>query len=177
VHDAVRHLKADVAPEGAHLVGRSLSETVAAIRSLSIRDPVTGCLLFQGHLNHKGYGRISYNGRYPTVHRVMYVAKHGPIPSTVHVLHRCDRPNCGEESHLFPGDNTINQRDRRMKGRGSKLNPEKVFKIKGLLSAGNSQQEIAKLFGVTPSVINRINNGKRWGFLSQVVESRVLLRR
>lgn len=165
VSEKVRHLTPDIAPEGKHLIGRSLSETVATIKARSIRNPLTGCLEYQGHLNHKGYGRISYNGRYPTVHRVIYVAKHGSIPTTVHVLHRCDTTNCAEETHLFPGDNFINQRDRVSKGRFTKLLPEDVMRIKDMLWMGETQHRIAKWFNVGQQIVSRIGSGRRWSCL------------
>jgi hypothetical protein len=170
VHEKVRQLSADVSPEGQHVVGRSLSETVAMIKAKSIRNTVTGCLEWQGHRNQKGYGRIAYNGRYPTTHRVIFVAANGPIHSSVHVLHRCDTENCCEETHLFAGDNFSNQQDRVKKGRFTKLVPEDIFRIRDLLACGCKQPNIAKWFGVTPPTVSRINSGHSWGFVAQVVE-------
>lgn len=167
VSEKVRHLSADVVLEGAHTVGRSLSETVAMIKAKSIRNHVTGCLEYQGHRNKKGYGRIAYNGRYPSTHRVVFVAANGPISADIHVLHRCDTENCVEETHLFPGDNFINQRDRVAKGRFTKLVPGDIPRIKDMLRSGETQVDIGNWFNVRQHVISRIGNGKRWHHLPE----------
>lgn len=150
VHEKVRLLSADGAPEGQHIVGRSLSETVQAIYAKSIRDPVTGCLLWQGHLNHKGYGRVSYNGRYPTVHRVM---------------HSCDTPNCGEPTHLSAGTGFTNMQERAQRRDVHKLIPEEVFRIRDMICMGGKDAAIAKWFNIGQALINRIRNGKRWSHI------------
>jgi hypothetical protein len=166
VDERVRHLSTDVAPEGQHIIGRSLSETVAAIKAKSIRNRVNGCLEYQGHRNKKGYGRIAYNGRYPSTHRVIFVAANGPISSDVHVLHRCDTENCVEEGHLFAGDNFSNQQDRVKKGRFTALLPEDVQRIRDMLRMGEKNTAIAKWFDVGQPFISRIGSGQRWSSLS-----------
>lgn len=44
----------------------------------------------------------------------------------------------------------------------AKLTADQVLSIPGKLTAGMSQLAIAKEFGVHPSVISKISNGKRW---------------
>lgn len=165
VNPLVKHLSAEVAPEGEHLVGRSLSAAVAAIRAKSVRT-ATGCLLWQGNCNAKGYGRVAYNGRYPTTHRVIFVAAHGPLTPDIQVLHRCDTPNCVEETHLFRGDNSSNQQDRVRKGRFTKLSPQEVEQVKTRLKVGESQVDIAASLGVSQALVSRMGTGDRYGCLT-----------
>lgn len=74
------------------------------------------CWEWMGARCPKGYGWI----RHPfsrRAHRVSYLQKYGVFPKEKHVLHKCDNPSCIRPSHLFLGDDTINQRDSVAKGR------------------------------------------------------------
>ena len=64
-----------------------------------------------------GYGRITQNGKRARAHRVAFELFVGPIPSGMHVLHRCDNPPCVNPSHLFIGTHLDNMRDMEAKGR------------------------------------------------------------
>lgn len=46
--------------------------------------------------------------------------------------------------------------------RASKLSAEDIIKIRLLLSEGEKHESIAKLYGVSRTVITRINSGARW---------------
>jgi hypothetical protein len=95
------------------------SKVAARIKARSKRS-TSGCRLWQGWLNRKGYGELSAGGRSWMAHRLAYVLAHGPIPPGMFVCHTCDRPNCVEPSHFFLGDHTANQRDMVAKGRHAK---------------------------------------------------------
>jgi hypothetical protein len=99
--------------------GVDRAATLARIEARCVRDE-SGCLLFQGFVNRKGYGAMCVAGKAWTIHRLAYALAHGPIPSGMFVCHRCDRPNCCEPSHFFLGDHTANQRDMVAKGRHAK---------------------------------------------------------
>lgn len=136
-----------------------------------VRNEPSGCWLWTGATwGMMGYGVIisgsSRDGtrRTMSVHRVSYEHNVGPIPTGMHVLHRCDVPTCVNPAHLFLGSDLDNTRDRQHKGRhrkGTKLRPGDISEIKKLLAAGVSQPEIARTFGVSPSQISRINTGDR----------------
>lgn len=61
----------------------------------------TGCLIWTGAANNKGYPQIAIEGRMVLAHRYAYERAHGPIPEGVLVDHQyhCS-PLCVEASHL-----------------------------------------------------------------------------
>lgn len=76
----------------------------------------SGCLVFMGSRDHKGYGKVSAPHSNPPasplkVHRVSWEHHHGPIPDGAWVLHKCDTPACFEPEHLYLGDHLQNMAD------------------------------------------------------------------
>lgn len=57
------------------------------------------------------YGEFRINGKLHGAHRVMWTIENGPIPDGLYVCHECDYPPCVNPSHLFLGDNSLNQKD------------------------------------------------------------------
>jgi hypothetical protein len=66
----------------------------------------SGCMLWNGATNGRGYGVIlddNTNGRRMTyVHIAMYVSKVGPVPSGMQLDHLCRTRNCCNPEHLEP---------------------------------------------------------------------------
>lgn len=80
--------------------------------------PESGCWLWTGTTNNKGYGRISVGGgRTQYAHRIAYIEFKGEIPDGFEVCHKCDTPACCNPEHLFVGDHTTNMQDASRKGR------------------------------------------------------------
>ncbi len=77
----------------------------------------SGCLLWTGSVDSKGYGTVQRDGVTLSAHRAAWELKHGPVTDGLHVLHKCDNPPCCEDSHLFTGTHTDNMRDMVAKGR------------------------------------------------------------
>ena len=128
-----------------------------------------GCWLWTGAKTKFGYGRISLNCKGMRVHRLSYEIHIGIIPENMAVLHKCDVPNCVNPDHLFLGDNAINQKDRKEKGRSAagesngrsvltKIQVERVINMKGIIP----QRQLAKMLGVSKSTIGEIHRGKSW---------------
>lgn len=83
-----------------------------------VKDDTTGCLLWRGSLNEKGYGQIAVEpGKPGLTHRVAWEIYRGPIPNGLCVLHRCDIPACCNPEHLFLGTKADNNADMIAKGR------------------------------------------------------------
>lgn len=140
-------------------------------------DPQTGCWVWQGTCNHKGYGRFNYSTndgvRTGSAHRLALELKLGrPIQPGLHTLHECDNPPCCNGDHLREGTVSDNQRDAFDKGRQvpargernghAKLTREAVAEILAELERGTYQRVLARRYGVDQAQISRLKNGKAW---------------
>lgn len=63
------------------------------------------------------YPQFTLDGRQQPAHRVSWQLVNGPIPSGIHVLHKCDRTICVRPDHLFLGTHADNMADMKAKGR------------------------------------------------------------
>ena len=141
---------------------------------LSARDPVTGCIEWMGYRVERGYGQIRWGDAMEGAHRVAYMLKHGPIPTGLSVLHKCDNPPCCNDEHLFLGTHADNSADMVTKGReakgekqgGAKLKAADVEGIRRLLAEGKSQADLASVYGVSRAQIGNIKRGQAWRHLN-----------
>lgn len=90
----------------------------------------TGCWIWQGAKQSKGYASIRIGGkqgRTYSVHRLVAEAYHGAIPAGGMVCHTCDVRDCVNPAHLYIGTAETNAADAVQRGRA--VNP---------LACGNS---------------------------------------
>jgi hypothetical protein len=80
-------------------------------------DKSTGCWLWTGAINPKGYAKMRFEGRAVDAHRVSWNLHRGSIPDGLFVLHRCDVRHCVNPEHLFLGTHQDNMDDMQAKGR------------------------------------------------------------
>ena len=78
------------------------------------------CIIWTGHRDPNGYGRVSVPGHSTYAHRFAYEEVHGEIPPGMSVLHTCDVPSCVNPVHLYLGTQADNVRDRDARGRTAK---------------------------------------------------------
>lgn len=134
--------------------------------------PDKGCWLWLGSQDRYGYGWFSGWGE-KKAHRASWAAHFGPVPPGVHVLHNCDNPTCVRPDHLYLGNNTKNQHDKRVRGRArginrgegngnARLTTNVVRKLRRLHVAGITCRELASRFGVSASNVSRITRGNAW---------------
>ena len=138
-------------------------------------DPNTGCHLWTGAMNNRGYARFCAGGRLMGAHRFAYETFVGPIPDGMHVLHRCDTPRCVNPKHLFLGTDLDNARDRDAKGRHvplpgelhgrAKLTAEDVLAIRARAAAGEMHAALGREYGVHQSNISKIVIRENWRHL------------
>ena len=105
------------------------------------------------------------------VHRLVCEVWNGPPPSAKHEVAHNDgsRTNCRPEN-LRWATRRENMHDKIEHGTAkqlgrrnvSKLRPRDVPQIRSRLARGELQREIAKDYGVTQSVISRVNTGDRY---------------
>ena len=135
-------------------------------------DKSGDCWNWTGARNSGGYGSMG-EGK---AHRISYELNIGPIPSGrghhgICVCHTCDNRACVNPAHLFLGDHADNMADAAAKGRfgdisraknpRAKLTPDDVENIRA--NAMNlTRQEIADMFGVSKSLVEKILSGKVW---------------
>lgn len=142
------------------------------VAELTIPEPMSGCHIFTGYLNHDGYGRM-YNGeRLVFVHRVVWIKEHGEIPDGLEVCHRCDVRSCLNPAHLFLGTHGENVRDCWSKGRGprligsqqgmSKLVEADIPNIRARIAIGTSCAAIARDYQVSEGLIRHIKKRRSW---------------
>lgn len=132
--------------------------------------PGEGCWEWDAGRGSHGYGEL-YTTKMECAHRLIWICTHGPIPDSLHVLHKCDNKKCCRPAHLFLGTHRDNMRDAAQKhllpyGENhsqSKLTEENVREIRSLYSKGfMDQYEIGEMFGVGQHQISRIVNKKQW---------------
>ena len=98
----------------------------------------TGCHLWQGARDPKGYGRVRIDGRTLRVHRVRYAREVGPIPEGLPLDHFvCDNGpgGCCNPHHVRPATN----RENVLRGTGiTAANAAKTHCLRGHLFAGDN---------------------------------------
>lgn len=156
--------------------GRHGRENIVSLRkrfSESTKSLPNGCVVWTGAIgSHGRYGICRAMGRHWLAHRLAYTIFVSEIPDGMNVCHHCDNGLCVRPEHLFLGTQKDNVHDMENKLRSkhpsgaahgrAKLTESDVSEIRSLGSAGLSQREIAKKFGVSKFTIARIVNGKGW---------------
>ena len=129
------------------------------------------CWEWQGAISRSGYGNTCYGSENYLAHRMSYIIFNGPVRADQLIRHTCDNPKCVNPNHLIIGNNSDNIIDMVKRNPRSNilLNEEAVKVIKWNLKFNSVKgigKKLAKLYGVSPSVIARINTGKRWSWVN-----------
>ncbi len=129
-------------------------------------EPMSGCWLWIGSFNNKGYGVIRHFGNQMLAHR-MSVILDGRDPTGKLVMHKCDTPACVNPNHLVMGTNQENMIDCSKKGRicrGEKNPSSKVNEdvVKAIRESGLNGVQLANTYGVTKNTIYVIKRRRTW---------------
>lgn len=133
------------------------------------------CWLWTGPKD-KGYGRVSWQGKTLSAHRVAWLLVKGPIPDGMSVCHDCpggDNRACCNSSHHFLGTTADNSADMVAKGRSlhrfgalhprAKLTRAIVDEIRRKYATGQySQSQLGAEYGVTQVHIGQIVRHEQW---------------
>lgn len=133
---------------------------------------VGDCLIFFGHTDECGYGRLRRNGKLVRLHREVWERDNERIPKGAVIMHICDRPACIEPSHLCIGTQRDNIADMDSKGRrvtirGSdrstaKLKDVDIPHIRRRIAMGDSCAAIGRDFKVSEGLIRHIKKARNW---------------
>lgn len=138
------------------------------------RKQKNDCWNWIGSKIRTGYGQFKSNKKIVLAHRFSWELHFGKIPQNKPcVLHHCDNPKCVNPRHLFLGTQADNVEDMINKGRDNKARQKgednanhklTVSQIKEIRSLKGklTQKEIAKMFNVYHTTIEKIHNNKTW---------------
>ena len=119
------------------------------------------CWSWIGARDAAGYGTMHYGKKRKAAHRLAWEKVNGAIPNGLCVLHKCDNPPCVNPAHLFLGTRAANIADCITKGRffmpKRRLSDDAVRHIR---SSPETQDGLAKKYGVAIGTINHIKNRK-----------------
>ena len=125
-----------------------------------------GCWIWLLSFGSHGYGQGTIPGtgiRVTTAHRISYMAFNGPIPDGMLVQHKCDNKWCVNPDHLELGTDLTNAVDKQIKGRAAKkLAPTDVMTIRRLVVDGRPVGAVAREFGVSQRLVQRIRDLHVW---------------
>jgi hypothetical protein len=68
----------------------------------------SGCWLWAGYINKKGYGQLGFEGKICRAHRVSYEFFVGPLIQGLVIDHLCNNPSCVNPFHLNQTTNKEN---------------------------------------------------------------------
>lgn len=144
-----------------------MSSNIDKIMSRAIPEPNSGCYLWYGADNGRGYGVIRIGSKKDNtrkmylVHRIVCKEAHG-LKDNQDACHRCDNPRCVNPDHLFPGTKSENMQDASKKGRlrfaNQVLSDQQVISI---IADGRISRLVAADYGISAKHVQNIRSGHR----------------
>ncbi len=144
--------------------------TMVRIEARVDRITETGCWIWLGATNNRGYGKLSVAGKLVLAHRASFEAATGNIDPELMVCHTCDVKPCVNPRHLYQGTGRQNMDDAIARGqspRGERngnsiLKEPVVADIKYLLALGIPVTVISNKHGVPRWHVREIRDNKLW---------------
>lgn len=146
--------------------GQSDGDTLAFIFEHSVRDEVSGCLVWQRAMTSGGYGSIQHRGHLWPVHALVLTLTEGERPQGADACHslRCISRACVNPEHLRWDTRRSNNIDTRELSRtgGQRLTPEQVEVIRRMADRGDDPGAIAQRFGISKHYLRKILRSEIW---------------
>lgn len=79
-----------------------IDDLPARIADKIIPEPMSGCWLWVGGIDGRGYGAVWLNGKVRKAHRVVFEAAYGPVGTGLEFDHLCRNTACVNPMHLDP---------------------------------------------------------------------------
>lgn len=119
----------------------------------------TPCHMWARTRSVGGYGRTAEGPRRSVAaHVVYYERAHGPIADGLELDHLCGQRACVNVDHLEAVTHAENVR----RGKLTKLTALQIVAIRAVPRSRGSGRALAVEFGVSPTTISDIRNGKTW---------------
>lgn len=124
-----------------------------------------GCHICTSHyVRGDGYVIVRINNKNVRLHRHMYELTYGKIGDNLVVMHKCDNPSCMNPEHLELGTHKENMEDKVKKDRTHKSQVRLTQEQKlELCSLSSSEEDLAKMFGVSYRTVRNIRKRYREG--------------
>ena len=134
-------------------------------------DKKTGCWDWKGASNNR-YGKMRWEKKWISSHRVSYTEFVGEIPDGKVVCHKCDNKKCCNPEHLWVGTQKENVRDAIEKGRHHvrdknpfvKFTEDQLKEMRLLGKEGLSIQRVCRIFNCTAPYVVQVTKGEHFGF-------------
>lgn len=136
------------------------------------------CWPWKGKVETTGYARTLVgsgpNREHWLCHRLAWTIAKEVIPDGRLVCHHCDNRRCCNPEHLFVGTQKNNMEDAVSKGRqafgetnggGGKLREPEIYEIRALRGRV-TQENVAAMYGVTQSVVSKIQLQRIWSHVA-----------
>lgn len=154
---------------------KSPGELMDFIQDIAVPYTGSDCLLWPFSRTRLGYGKISIKSKDREAHRVVCELVHGSPPGDNYcAAHSCGRGHegCVNPSHLRWATLKENCQDkvrhdthtRGVRNKLARLNEDAVRQIRSMRGEV-SQAEMAKMFGVGTTTINRVCQNQSWSWL------------
>jgi hypothetical protein len=136
--------------------GKQGSDVEQFFQKVQITD---GCWNWTGAKLAAGYGGFKA-GR---AHRYAWEMAFGKVPVGLSILHTCDNRVCVKPSHLYPGTQADNMRDKSVRGRvyNARFSDDEVRAIRNLRGKIGGPV-IGRMFGTHRSSIQQIWSGRTY---------------
>lgn len=147
------------------------------VASNYVTVPEAGCWIWTGawrraRQDFLPYGVLRAGPQTKYAHRAFYEELVGPIPHGLFVCHKCDTPQCVNPAHLYLGDGFQNMADMDRRGRG-RFRGERSghailteSQVREIHADQRTARQIAAAYGVSPTTIGGIKNGRIWKHLN-----------
>lgn len=123
----------------------------------------------------KGYGVLTVARVTVKAHRLAYAIDHG-VPLRHDGCHTCDTPACFNPDHIFDGTHAQNVADAKRKGRlalpprsrpGRRVAHKRLSAeaVRSIRADERTNAAVAADYGVSPTLISNVRNGKAWGWV------------